>query len=380
MQPSWFIVRLLGWMLLASCHTQAQDSSLVDRDATRETKQLYRNLNRLRQQAFLFGHQDDLAYGVNWKYEKGRSDVQSVTGDYPALYGWDLGNIEAADNAKNLDGVPFDQMKKFIREGYERGGVQTISWHARSPFGYPNGAWDTTHGTVTSVLPGGVNHTMYKEWLDAVASFLGSLKSSQGKPIPVLFRPYHELTGNWFWWCRNACTADEFKTLWRFLVYYMRDVKKLHNLIYVYNVADFNSQDEFMERYPGNEWVDVISFDSYQYNDPAKDDGFRKMIDQRLTILDRIAAETGKMPAFGETGYEAIPYPTWWTDVLLRAIGEHRIAYVLLWRNHGYNEYMKKMHYYVPYTGQVSEADFIRFYESGRTVFEKEAKAAQLYQ
>jgi hypothetical protein len=38
--------------------------------------------------AVLFGHQDDVAYGVKWKAEKGRSDVKQVCGSYPELYGW----------------------------------------------------------------------------------------------------------------------------------------------------------------------------------------------------------------------------------------------------------------------------------------------------
>jgi mannan endo-1,4-beta-mannosidase len=366
--------------VIVSCNATAQSQLPADKNATAETVKLYGNLKKLAAKGFMFGHQDDLAYGVNWKYEKDRSDVKDVTGDYPAVYGWDLGNLENADNSNNIDGVPFNKMKKFIKEGYERGGVITISWHLKSPFGYPKGAWDTTHGTVTSVLPGGANNELFKEWLDKAAGYFLSLKGSKGELIPVLFRPYHELTGNWFWWCKNACSEEEFKTLWRYTVYYLKEVKKVHNLLYVYNVADFDTKEDLLKRYPGDDVVDMISFDSYQYNDPAKDDGFLKMIDKRLTVLERVAAEKNKLFAFGETGYEAIPYPTWWTDVLLKAIGDHKISYVLVWRNHGYNEYMKKMHYYAPYKGQVSEPDFIKFYNKDNTLFEKDALAAKLYQ
>ncbi len=202
----------------------AQDKP-ADPQATKETVNLYGNLKKLAGSGIMFGHQDDLAYGVGWKYTPGKSDVKEVTGDYPAVYGWDLGGIEL-DNANNLDGIPFKKMRQFIQEGYERGGVITISWHARSPLGKEKGAWDTTHGTVTSILPGGDQHTLYKDWLDKVAAFLLSLKGKKGELIPVLFRPYHELTGNWFWWCRNACTDFEFKTLWRFTMYYLQQEKE----------------------------------------------------------------------------------------------------------------------------------------------------------
>jgi hypothetical protein len=369
---------LLATMI--SCNVVAQGDLPSDKKATKETVNLYRNLKKLVGKGFMFGHQDDLAYGVGWKYETRRSDVKDVAGDYPAVYGWDLGNIESTENSNNIDGVPFKKMKQFIKEGYERGAVITMSWHAHSPFGYPKGAWDTTHGTVASILPGGENNGLYKEWLDKVAAFFLSLKGGKGELIPVLFRPYHELTGNWFWWCRNTCSEYEFKTLWRYVVYYMEELKHVHNLIYVYNVADFQTKEDLLQRYPGDDVVDMITFDSYQYNDPAKDDSFIKMIDKKLTILEDAAAENNKIAAIAETGYEAIPYPTWWTNVLLKAIGSHKISYVLMWRNHGYHEQMKKMHYYAPYKGQVSEADFKKFYGMENTLFEKDVNAERLYE
>lgn len=373
--------RILMVSSVVACNVVAQERALspIDQSATKETINLYRKLHLLSRKGIMFGHQDDLAYGVGWKYQKGRSDVHDVVNDFPAVYGWDLGNIESTANNNNIDGVPFDKMKQYIKEGYSRGGVITISWHAKSPFGNPNGAWDTTHGSVTSVLPGGQNHQLYKEWLDNIAVFIQSLKGSNGEAIPVLFRPFHEHTGSWFWWGRNECTVDEYKTLWRFTVYYLKDLKKLHNLIWVYNAADFESREVLMERYPGDDVVDMISFDSYQYSDPEKDSSFLKLTDQRLTILETVANEKSKLAAIAETGYEAIPYAKWWTEVLLKALNDHNISYVLVWRNHGYNDYMKKMHYYAPYKGQTSEADFIEFYKSEKTLFEKEAATEQLY-
>ena len=65
--------------------------SLSDKKSTKDLVVSYEKLTYLTEKGILFGHQDDLAYGVNWKYEAGRSDVKEVTGDYPAVYGWDLG-------------------------------------------------------------------------------------------------------------------------------------------------------------------------------------------------------------------------------------------------------------------------------------------------
>jgi mannan endo-1,4-beta-mannosidase len=347
-----------------------------DKRASKETVNLYKNLKRVLNKGVLFGHQDDLAYGVGWKYVAGKSDVKEVVGDYPAVYGWELGNIEH-DLPCNLDSVPFDKMRNYIQQGFERGGIITISWHADNPLNGES-AWDTTHA-VQSILPGGSRHELYKTWLDKLGSFLAGLKSKNGTAIPILFRPFHEFTGNWFWWCQNTCTPSEFKLLFRFTIDYLRNEKGLHNLLVVYNTAgDFKTKEEFLERYPGDDIVDLVSFDSYQYNDPQKDNSFVRGLDTKLTILEEVAKEKNKIPALGETGYEAIPYANWWTNTLWKGIGDHKISYVLLWRNHGLQP-NGHMHYYVPYKGQTSANDFINFYKLDKTLFEKDAAREKLY-
>ncbi|GEP50922.1 mannan endo-1,4-beta-mannosidase [Flavobacterium noncentrifugens] len=368
--------------LIASCSGYAQvkksSSALSDPNATPETVVLYNNLKKFAQKGIMFGHQDDLAYGVNWKYEPGRSDVKDVTGDYPAVYGWDLGGLEKKSD-KNIDGIPFDKMREFIKDARKRGGIVTISWHTDNPLTAKN-AWDTTPKTLVSILPGGQMHEKFKGWLDEAAKYLNSLKDANGKPIPVLYRPYHELTGNWFWWCKNNASPEDFKSLWKFTLGYLQS-RGVHNLIYVYNTSDFKTREEFLEYYPGAGWADVLSFDNYQYKDPATDNSFIENCQRQFGTMDAVAKEQNKLTAFAETGYEQIPYNKWWTQTLLQAIGNYKISYVLVWRNHGWNEYMNppRMHYYAPYKGQSSEKDFVDFYNLSNIFFEKDAAAAKLY-
>lgn len=367
--------------LFQACDT-AKTSTLsilpADKDASKETVALYNNLQRLQDTGIIFGHQDALAYGINWKYEPGRSDVKEVTGQYPALYGWELGHLEL-DSPKSLDNVPFDQMKKLIKEGYHRGGAITISWHPNSPL---NGktAWDTTKGTVGSILPGAPRHAVYLQYLDRVAKFIGDLKGDHGEAIPVLFRPFHELTGNWFWWCQNTCTPEEYTSLWKFTKNYLQEVKQLHNILYVYNTADFNSREGFLERYPGDEFVDVISFDAYQTAGNNEQNKFAAQLDKQLGIVDSLGKEKNKIVALAETGYEAIPQADWWTATLLPVLQKHRLSYVLVWRNAGLMEETGKMHYYAPYPGQVSAVDFIKFSKENRMIFETKIKQANIYE
>jgi mannan endo-1,4-beta-mannosidase len=372
---------LLIYVLIGiSCSSKAQinntNSSLSDKKSTAETKILYKNLIELSNKAILFGHQDDLAYGVNWKYEAGRSDIKDVTGDYPAVYGWDIAGLEKKSDL-NIDGIPFDKMKQYIIDGHSRGGIITISWHMDNPLTGKN-AWDTTPKSLVSALPGGKNHEKFKSWLDEGVKFISTLKDKNGKPIPILFRPYHELTGNWFWWCKNNANPEEFKSLWKFTFDYFQ-AKGIHNLIYIYNTADFKNKAEFLEYYPGTDYVDVLSFDNYQSNDPTKDNSFIESCQRKFKIMDEVTKEQNKIMAFAETGYEAIPYDKWWTNTLMKAIGDYKISYVLVWRNHGWQESEKKMHYYAPYKGQTSEKDFVDFYNLNQILFEKEAAKANLY-
>ncbi|MDD5149482.1 MAG: glycosyl hydrolase [Flavobacterium sp.] len=373
-------VLLFCTLIGTSCSIKFQNSntksSLSDKKTTPETTILYNNLKKTTNKGILFGHQDDLAYGVNWRYEAGRSDVKDVTGDYPAVYGWDLGGIEKKSD-QNIDGIPFDKMRQYIKEGYSRGGIITLSWHFDNPSTGKN-AWDTAPKSLVSALPGGKSHEKFKSWLDDAAKYISTLKNKNGKAIPILYRPYHELTGTWFWWCKNNASPEEFKALWKFTFEYFQK-KGIHNLIYVYNTADFKTKEEFLEYYPGSDYVDVLSFDKYQYSDPTKDNSFIENCQSQFKIMDEVAKEQNKIMAFAETGYEAIPYNKWWTNTLLKAIGDYKISYVLVWRNHGWQESEKKMHYYAPYKGQVSEKDFVDFYNLDQILFDKEAAKAKLY-
>jgi hypothetical protein len=333
-----------------------------NRNATAETVSLYRSLQGFYKNGqVLLGHQDDLAYGVGWSYQPGRSDVLETTGSYPAVYGWELGNLEF-DSARNLDRVPFDFMRKAIRQGYDSGAVITLSWHANNPMTGKT-AWDPVAGTVKSILPGGEKHALLLSWLDKVAAFIGSLRGPRGEAIPVLFRPWHELSGNWFWWGQNLCTASEFRQLWHLTVDRLQMHHHLNNILWVYNTSDFNTPKDFLDRYPSNETVDVISFDSYMFQ-TREGDGvvkYTERVGRSLSVLRHLSDSLRKLPAFAETGYEAVPEAEWFTSVLSPLLMKHPVSYVLFWRNAGKMPGTEKMHFYVPYAGHPGEVDFKKF-------------------
>lgn len=355
------ILFLLLFLFIPAICLQAQKEPVtVDQNATRKTRALFLNLRSLSGKGILVGHQDDLAYGVSWKDEPERSDIRDVTGEYPALFGWDISKL--GQREFNIDSVDFEKMKHWIREGFRMGGVITISWHMDNPV-TGGDSWDKTPA-VYSILPGGDNHETYKQKLDLLAVFLKDLKVGLWTKVPVIFRPFHEHTGNWFWWGRGNTSAEEYKRLWKFTVEYLRDEKNIHQLLYAYSTDVFDSEEDYLEFYPGDEYVDIMAYDDYRNIRRAED---REDYVQRLETLSRIAQERNKVAALSETGLEKIPLDDWYTGVLLKGFKENEatrnIAYVMLWRN------ANPGHHYAPFKGHSSEQDFIEFYNDPFTLF-----------
>lgn len=63
---------------------------------------------------------------------------------------------------------------------------------------------------------------------------------------------------------RSHCSVDEFKTLWKFTVTYLKDSLGVHNFIYAFSPDNiFETEAQFLERYPSDEWVDMVVMDNY---------------------------------------------------------------------------------------------------------------------
>ncbi len=353
MQYLQFIL-LLALQAGASGATAANTNLASDTKATTKTQNLIRNMHTLAKKGTMIGHQDALSYGIGWYDNSNRCDVKDVCGSYPAVMGWDLGHLELGSSV-NLDSVSFATMRKNIIRGYEAGAINTISWHARNPL-TGSDAWDiSSNQVVTSILPGGQKNTLYNQWLDRVADFMTNLKGKNGELIPVVFRPYHELSGSWFWWGKKLCTKEDFVALWRYTIDYLRG-KGAHNMLVAYCLADFYSEAEFLDRYPGDGYVDVVGFDIYHRENDPKGTIFSADLKMKSDIAQKVAKDRNKLFAITEAGYEAIPDSSWFTQVLAPGVRGRNISYVLLWRN----AFNKKGHFYAPYPGHSSAADFVK--------------------
>ena len=361
---------LFYFLLLISVAGFGQNKKLIDKAATNETKALFRNLDKLSEKHILFGHQHATEYGHGWSGDADRSDVKSVTGSHPAVIGVDFSGLSGrsySDIENNKSAL-----RKNIADTYNRGGITTISWHFSNPVSAGDFYWKDSISApaVKYIIPGGSHHDKYKAILSTIGSFVKSIKGKDGKMVPMIFRPYHEFDGDWFWWGRSHCTTEEFKQLWRFTVTYLRDSLGVHNFIYAFSPDNiFTTEEQFLERYPGDEWVDMVGMDNYgDFGRDGKYDveaGLKK-----LKIVSEYATKAGKLAAFTETGLESIPNQNWWTDILLKTVksANLKLAYVLVWRN----DTRSPTHYYAPFPGHTSEADFIKFYNDPFTLFEKD--------
>lgn len=309
----------------------------------------------------LYGHQDDLAYGHAWLVTDvendplERSDVRAVSGHYPAIVGFDLGGIEMGDRA-NLDSVPFTLIRKAALTHIDRGGVVTFSWHLRNPL-TGGDAWDfSSREVVASVLDGGSCHEEFMVWMERLGDFLESLGE-----VPAIFRPWHENIGTWFWWGGEVCTAEEFKALWELTWKYLVEERGLANLVWCYSPNGPISAEDYMSRYPGDEYVDILGTDIYEYPAgaplPEAAERYRGQVSGMMATLAPLAEAHGKLFCLSETGFEGIPDPVWWTEALYPAIEGTGVCYVLTWRN----AHDKPGHFYGPWEGFENAGDFAAF-------------------
>ena len=340
----WFLgLVFAGFMSMAFAASVANNPAevnLVNKNATTETRSLFAYLQQRHANAILFGHQHETTQGLTIKKLDGtESDTFNAVGDYAAVYGWDTLSIVSPRQEGNID----DALKK----AYERGGIITISTHFDNPKTqrdgkWPNGtSWDKT-AAVVDALPGGSANKIYNSYLDEVANWALNLKDKNDKLIPVVFRILHENTGSWFWWGAEQSTPEQYKKLYQYTVNYLRDVKGVNNFLFAYSPNNFwdITEKNYLERYPGDDWVDVLGFDAYG---PVENnaDWFNN-IAANAALVSRMAKARGKIAAISEIGIqapeiEAGKYDNHWYRKLIAVLkadpDARHIAFLLTWRN-----------------------------------------------
>lgn len=321
----------------------------------------------------IYGHDDDPVYGVNWFGDEGRSDVLETAGDYPGMMHWDLGLIEVS-SVLNLDSVAFDRMAREMALQDKRGGINAISWHPLNPHTGKD-AWQPVDTDVVTlaVTPGTAENDTLKVWLGRAADYLASIKNEAGEPIPLIFRPWHEMSGGWFWWGGPNTTVESYRNLWD-MTREAFDAKGLDNILYAYSPDVVGSKEEYMTWYPGDDKVDILGADVYHRDGAEGTDRWFASIDSTYGSAVAVAAEKGKIAALTETGCEGLPVEDWYTSCLLPVIRKYHPVYVTVWRN-GNATLHRPGHFYAPYPGHGGVESFKTFHADSLTVFAKDMAA-----
>ena len=255
----------------------------------------------------------DLIYRISGKYtltgqhnypntkDRNSRFAAKYIGQSPAIWSTDMGFAKDGDKDSYL--ARPDIVKEAIRQ-HKKGSIITICWHAVPPTAkepvtfqpqkpVPPDSLASVQGRLPDkqfkeILTPGTR--LYKRWAAQVDSIAVYLKKLQDARVPVLWRPYHEMNGDWFWWggrVGESSTIELYKQLYDRLVNY----HKLNNLIWVWNVDRPSTPvRKFSNFYPGNEYLDILSLDEYGSD-------FKQAYYDSLSVLSK-----GKPIALGEVG------------------------------------------------------------------------------
>ena len=263
------IIKSWGWIELdkitvktgakISNSTYNVTSSLVNRNATANTKKLYSFLKDSYGKYVITGQQCD--GGINGNEFKA---IKNLTGDYPALLGLDLMDYTPSRTAFGASSSAVEKAIEFANKG----GIVTLCWHWNAPTEYLNSTANSSDGwwggfytksskfDIAKVMNG--QDAKGKELLDRdIKEIAKQLKRLEKAGVPVIWRPLHEASGGWFWW--GAKGSDAYKKLWKYLYKELTNTYGCNNLIWVYN-------GQSADWYPGDEYVDIVGEDIYPGN------------------------------------------------------------------------------------------------------------------
>jgi len=286
---------IVGSLLLACALPLAaqMNPSPVNAHATPEARALLGYLYSISGKYTLTGQHNYPNTGATWT-----DRALDLTGKHPTVYGQDFGFQTGADKDSVL-GRP-NAVAEAIRQ-YRSGAIVTFTWHAVRPTDdEPVTFHDSVQGHLTDfewhelLTPG---TALYRRWCAQVDVIAGYLKQLQAAGVPVLWRPYHEVNGGWFWWGGRK-GKDGSAALYRQLFDRFVNRHKLNNLIWAWNAnapgSGGNGPGPYADYFPGLEYADVLSVDVYGEFQQAYYD-------------DLLALAAGKPVALGEVG--GLPSP-----------------------------------------------------------------------
>lgn len=250
------------------------------------------------------------AVGTTLDFVSGKASSGDVRGFYkkesgeePSIIGMDL----ACYGAQLMDASEEYKLKftKSVIDYVRAGGVVTASSHFANPLGDAGGSCRGTLGLDDMwerlITDGDELNAFFKEELTADAKFLRDLMDND---VPILWRPFHEMNGGWFWFCvkqgDEVIDSRTFWDVWEYVYNYYVNELGLKNLVWVYSPNnDTGSLVDVDYAYPGDEYVDMTGLDWYtsgNFEIDSGSDAYFVMMDHRKpTALTEYGASGGKL-------------------------------------------------------------------------------------
>jgi hypothetical protein len=186
--------------------------------------------------------------------------VYGITGKYPALYETELAMTMGESPARAVE--LRDYVVEKAMRWWNEGGVVGLTWHECLP-GSPVQDFLYCQQSITQekfnliVTTGTADHTLLLSEIDEIAVYLKKLRDAH---VPVLWRPYHEMNGGWFWWGEKT----NYASLWNILYDRLLNYHGLNNLIWVFGPnAPYFGAGAASTYYPGHAKVDILAHDVY---------------------------------------------------------------------------------------------------------------------
>ncbi|MGI4805637.1 MAG: glycosyl hydrolase [Janthinobacterium lividum] len=253
-------------LFFAVFNADAQRFTPVNQNASAEAKKLLSYLYNINGKSIISGE-----HNYNQSMNQFSDSVKAITGKYPELWGTDFIWNGTKDNGQAI----VDEAIRKNKEGY----LITLMWHEGRPTDNPPYGWkESIQGKLTDTqwkeltTP---NTELNKRWLVQVDQIASYLKQLQDAHVPVLWRPYHEMNGVWFWW-GNRPGENGVTKLWKMMYNRFVNYHHLNNLLWVWGAngpRDIPKDEAYAYKdfYPGANYVDILGTDIYHFDYEQKD-------------------------------------------------------------------------------------------------------------
>ncbi|MBN1816407.1 MAG: family 16 glycosylhydrolase [Sedimentisphaerales bacterium] len=258
--------RVVMIVILAAAYVSvAQAVEPANRKSNPQVKKVleyFYSLSDKSENRILSGQFTNFGTGSNLKIME---QIHDATGQWPALMGTDYADFRRGSITTKVPNTA-------AIEYWKQGGLVHVMAHMYNPANPQGGGLRDKGVDIADVLRKDTDtHRRWMEQLDLIADGLLELKEAG---VVVLWRPFHEMNGGWFWW--GAQKPESFIAVWRHMFEYYSNVKNLDNLLWVYGP---NHGDKTAAYYAGDKYVDLIGLDAYtDFLDPKHVRGYAEIV------------------------------------------------------------------------------------------------------